>query len=229
MRDSKHRIGIVNWDKHQRQVGRTRRDWVAVDTEMLADVEIRALKPDLFKCWIGLLLHAGKVGNNFHMSPAVAKDLFGLRRPPRFDLLQERGLITIDESAPEKQVLRGKRVAPENKVMRGKRVAPENEVIRGNPEIVGCRFEEFWNAYPLKKNKVKAKQVWQKGNAANFNSMTDVLIADVLNRAENERGWLDGYTPHATTYLNGKRWQDDIELPRNAMTKTKAAMREFMK
>ncbi len=217
MRNEKHRIGIVNWDKHQRQVGRTRRDWIAVDTEMLADVEIRALKPDSFKCWIGLLLHAGKVGNNFHMSEAVAKDLFGLRRPPRFDLLQECGLITINE------------VAPENKVMRLKKVAPENKVMRGKPEIVDCRFEEFWSAYPLKKNKAKAKQVWQKGKVAAFNSMADVLIADVLNRAENERGWLDGYTPHATTYLSNKRWQDDVELPRNAMTKTKAAMQEFLK
>ena len=220
MRNEKHRIGIVNWDKHQRKVGRTRRDWIAVDTEMLADLEIRALKPDEFKCWIGLLLHAGKVGNNFLMSEVVAKDLFGLRRPPRFDLLQECGLITIE--APD-----GELELPVNVVD-----APPPLILerwQEKPEIVDCRFEEFWNAYPLKKNKAKAKQVWQKGKIAAFNSMADVLIADVLNRAENERGWLDGYTPHATTYLNGKRWQDDVELPRNAMTKTKAAMQEFLK
>jgi len=32
----------------------------------------------------------------------------------------------------------------------------------------------------------------------------------VQNRTANDTQWIDGYCPHAATYLNGARWEDDI-------------------
>lgn len=71
-----------------------------------------------------------------------------------------------------------------------------------------CRFEEFWSVYPAKKNKKKAKEIWKRKK---LNSKADELIADVINRTNNDQGWLDGFIPHATTYFNGARWNDEIK------------------
>ena len=90
-------IDIINWDKHQFEVGRIHRRWLAMSTEMLSDPAIRALPPAAFKCWVGLLLHGGKVGVPFKFSASLGKDLFGLRHSPDFSLFVNHGLITLSQ------------------------------------------------------------------------------------------------------------------------------------
>lgn len=68
-------------------------------------------------------------------------------------------------------------------------------------------FDEFWSAYPLKKAKQKAEQAWAKLPPAKRGA----AFADVPTRAVQDRQWLDGFIPHAATYLNGERWTDEIE------------------
>jgi len=70
-------------------------------------------------------------------------------------------------------------------------------------------FEQFWNVYPKKKNKKKAQQIW---TSRKLDSMADQLINDVILKTQKDRSWLDGYAPYPTTYLNGDRWEDEIEL-----------------
>jgi DNA-binding transcriptional ArsR family regulator len=69
-------------------------------------------------------------------------------------------------------------------------------------------FERFWKAYPVKRNKKKAKDAWQRKC---LNDKADELIADVETRTKKDPQWLKGYIPHATTYINGERWEDEIE------------------
>ena len=70
-----------------------------------------------------------------------------------------------------------------------------------------CAFALFWQVYPVKRNKAKAKSIWQRKK---LDSIADHLVADVQNRIANDSQWLKGYIPHATTYLNGERWEDEL-------------------
>mgnify|MGYP001612200185 CR=1 FL=1 len=70
-------------------------------------------------------------------------------------------------------------------------------------------FELFWAIYPRQRhvNKLKAHKVWEK--------IKDIPSIDVLRKAiESQRQALKWdekpeYIPHASTWLNGKRWEDD--------------------
>lgn len=71
-----------------------------------------------------------------------------------------------------------------------------------------ARFSEFWQAYPVKKGKAAAESKWK---SRNLDTIADQIIADVQARKAGDRQWLDGYAPHASTYVNGSGWQDEIE------------------
>lgn len=70
-------------------------------------------------------------------------------------------------------------------------------------------FEEFWKAYPRHENRKKAKDIWARKK---LDAKSAGIIADVVNRKANHAPWQDAkFIPHATTYLNGERWQDEIK------------------
>lgn len=77
---------------------------------------------------------------------------------------------------------------------------------------IPSRFEEFWNVYPIKKNKKKANEIWQRKK---LDEKADFIIAHIVNRKERDQQWKDGFIPHATTFLNGERWDDEIKECRN--------------
>ena len=83
--------------------------------------------------------------------------------------------------------------------------------LRGGPRKRVCsatRFREWWDVYP---KKVGKKQCLAKWKARNLDAMADRLIADVKRRAAHDRKWLAGYIPNPLTYINGDRWEDEIE------------------
>jgi len=71
-------------------------------------------------------------------------------------------------------------------------------------------FDQFWQQYPYKVAKANALKAWRKikPDAA--------LLAKILASlevAKSSDGWKkDGgrFIPHATTWLNGRRWEDEI-------------------
>jgi len=75
------------------------------------------------------------------------------------------------------------------------------------------RFEEFWAAYPKKAERKKAASAWKRRN---LDRIADQIIADVQRRKRRDRFWLDGFIPNPTTYLNGDRWEDEIQEVGNA-------------
>jgi hypothetical protein len=87
----------------------------------------------------------------------------------------------------------------------------EKARIERKPRLVDLdRFAEFYAAYPVKKGKEDAIKAWAKLSE----SEREKAIADVPKRSQMDRQWLDGYAPHPATYLNGKRWADEIEVSR---------------
>jgi hypothetical protein len=72
------------------------------------------------------------------------------------------------------------------------------------------RFAEFWDAYPRKVSKEAALKAFNKVDP------TDDLLQTILRAlasAKQSNEWTkDGgaFIPHAATWLNGKRWEDEL-------------------
>ena len=71
-------------------------------------------------------------------------------------------------------------------------------------------FNQFWTEYPLKKAKKYAEGIWlRKINP----EIAPMIIEDVKKRKLLDPQWIkDGgmFIPHASTYLNQERWNDEI-------------------
>ncbi|MBF9244626.1 helix-turn-helix domain-containing protein [Pseudomonas syringae pv. tomato] len=71
-------------------------------------------------------------------------------------------------------------------------------------------FDQFWKMYPRKLGKDKASKAWQKLQ------MTEALydlIVSALAKHVATPGWTKDngqFIPHAATWLNGKRWEDEV-------------------
>jgi hypothetical protein len=76
-------------------------------------------------------------------------------------------------------------------------------------------FEVFWAQYPNRKAKQDALKAWLKLNP------DEALQASILKAIAQQRqgeDWVkEGgrFVPHASTWLNGKRWLDEAQIPAN--------------
>ena len=76
------------------------------------------------------------------------------------------------------------------------------------------QFAEFWKAYPRKTGKGQAQKAFEKvcGNDTDFAAIMHGLSEQ--NRLKFEPMIADGqgqYIPYPATWLNGHRWEDDVE------------------
>jgi uncharacterized protein YdaU (DUF1376 family) len=99
---------------------------------------------------------------------------------------------------------------------------PNHKPVTTNQEplvkdSVHLRFDEFWNLYPKKKDRKKAKDKWK---SRNLDSIADQIISALKTQKEKDRNWLDGFIPLPTTYINGDRWNDEIEEKINETGRT---------
>lgn len=81
---------------------------------------------------------------------------------------------------------------------------------RVEDEQVEESFAQFWERYPAKKGKQDAIKAWRK-----LKPSGDLLIAIMsgLEAQKAARDWRkdDGrYIPHPATWLNGRRWDDEL-------------------
>lgn len=82
---------------------------------------------------------------------------------------------------------------------------------KGNKEP-SCAFIEFWQLYPKKQGKASAQAAWEKL------APDDALIAKIknaINVAKTSQSWNacgGQYIPMPQTWLNAKRWEDEMEV-----------------
>ena len=85
-------------------------------------------------------------------------------------------------------------------------ITPRGDV---QPSQMNMLFDRFWSAYPRKANKLRAKKAWDKLKPS---METCRVMAAALERFKASDMWRrDGgaYIPHAATWLNNRRWEDE--------------------
>lgn len=75
-------------------------------------------------------------------------------------------------------------------------------------------FEDFWTAYPRRTAKQAARKAWQKLKPGP--ELRAAIHAGLDRYRRTEQWQQDGgrYVPHAATWLNGRRWDDEVAPPR---------------
>ena len=75
------------------------------------------------------------------------------------------------------------------------------------PEIT---FDDFWDIYPRRVAKAAARKAWAKINPKLHVEILESLLK--WRRVWLSRGELE-FVPHASTWLNGERWEDELPAP----------------
>ena len=70
-------------------------------------------------------------------------------------------------------------------------------------------FDDFWALYPRRVARLHARNVWQRMAAADRRAALEAIPRQAA--AWFAEGREPRYIPHAGTWLNGRRWEDEFE------------------
>ena len=162
----------------------------------------------MFKCWVGLLLHAGRNGLPFEFSATLARDLFGLCHTPSLELLSNQGLITlktptVQDSTVQDSTISLARKSPEKKPAKIDFYKPE-----AYPENLHIGAWENWVQYRINTGKPKYKSFATMHKLAQYPAQTQ--IDAVKHSIDNE------YTGVFPEKVKGGKTQDLIAKNRAA-------------
>jgi predicted GIY-YIG superfamily endonuclease len=86
-------------------------------------------------------------------------------------------------------------------------VKEENNIVFFDAEIIEFSFDDFWSLYPNKTNKKKAEEKFKK-----LTKEQKQKIELHLPYFINNKPFKDYNHPHAITYLNQERYNDEIQI-----------------
>lgn len=79
-------------------------------------------------------------------------------------------------------------------------------------------FNSFWDIYPIKKNKIRARKIWERKK---LNKIAVLIMNDVAKRQVHDSQWQDvQFIPHPSTYLQNELWQDEMSTASPPKTKS---------
>jgi phage replication O-like protein O len=94
----------------------------------------------------------------------------------------------------------------------------ENKETSKKKEALRASFDVFYKAYPKKKARRDAERAWAKLNPS---SELQPVILTALERQKQSEDWKRDkgkYIPYPATWLNGRRWEDEISEVKNKWT-----------
>ena len=82
----------------------------------------------------------------------------------------------------------------------------DDDLVEGEVIPLDDGFTAFWSAYPRKEARARAQKSWRRLTKSERIIATGVaeVMGQLVEHGQQERQ----YIPHATTFLNGKRWED---------------------
>ncbi len=84
-------------------------------------------------------------------------------------------------------------------------------------------FKDFWEIYPRKVGRQAALQAWMKLGPDDSLKESIIKAVERASKTEQWRGATQ-YIPHPSTFLNGRRWEDEGDTEKKSITlKSKSA------
>lgn len=100
------------------------------------------------------------------------------------------------------------KMQPNNKD-NNKEVSKDKSLDTKSDEGYTPEFEQFWKAYPKRNGKKQGKFPAFKSFLKIKTPLETLLAALELHKRSQQ--WADGYIPDAVTWLNQRRWEDEID------------------
>ena len=203
-------FSVKNWLKYQHYKNRNP-PWIKLYKTLLTDYEFCGL-PDASKFhYIGIMLLAAREGNEIPYDPEWVRQQIAASSKVDLDILKDAGLLLILERT-------------ENRV---EKVASRTLATCKQPASKTIRlwFENvFWKEYPRGEGKAKALERILRLKPDE--ELQKKIMGTLLKYKATEQ-WQDPkYIPHATTWLNAKRWEDEIKPGQNGSGKPKSAIEQ---
>lgn len=192
----------------------------------ITESSVWRLPAHVFKSWIAILTHKDHEthiwrGNEYTLAdmvkisePEAKEALLALSSPdPRSLTRDHEGRRILSDDGEHWFVVNGEKYQS----MIRREIERENARLRtqkwraGKKKVLDApddnRFDEFWSAYPRKVAREKAKTAWKQVKKDEIGK----ILEDISLRRVTEDWTKEGgkYIPHPTTYLNGKRWNDE--------------------
>ncbi len=226
-------IRIPGFQESQKDIKRRR--FIALDCCFFSNPKIRDAKrhcPDSILCYQWLLMNADYQSESYTIKESSLKaewmDVCG-SSSNRFDInkrlkaLTDSGLIDVEITSNEVPIesqfdsncslTESKRPLEqaENLVALSPFKGKEKKI--NNPPTphlggVSFEFEKFWTEYPKKIAKQAAWKAWQRSNLDNE---TQSIIQALIHQKPALEAKEERFIPHASTWLNQRRWEDDIK------------------
>ena len=189
---------ITKWDTWQTfRKDRGTPPWIKVYRNLLSNAEWVSLsdaeKGQLVSMWLLAADKEGKIPDD----PMLIKRMAMLDLPPNLNKFIELGFMTGTCQPTGNHVVTD---CPQVDAPEKRQSRVDKSKNTGQNE-----FDLWWNEYPKKVKKKEALKVWKR-----IKPDADTLIADTKNRIQNDSNWLRGFVPDPTTYLNGERWNDQL-------------------
>jgi len=200
---------VKDWESHQHYKKRTP-PWIKLHRGLLDDHHFHCL-PVASKALAPMLwLLASESEGVVDVSPEFLSFRFRMSEPEVVDAVNpliSRGWITPIDDASKALAKRLHDATLETETEGETEGETKKKNNRSSAEATD-RFNDFWEAYPKKVKKQEASKKWE---AKNLNLIADEIIKDVETRKRKDGRWLDGFTPDPTTYINGSRWEDELQ------------------
>lgn len=159
-----------------------------------------------------------------NMSPSMSPEFPGERLEVRGKRLDNNPPVTLTSDIPQGEVL-VERMVNERSTNVEPEPLPEDLFIDEIPEEVfqldpppekkkigAPGFDKFWAAYPKKVSKGHAEKAWSRIRPTQ--KLVDEML-EAIAAAKKSKDWKKNngeFIPNPATWLNGKRWQDEISL-----------------
>lgn len=85
-------------------------------------------------------------------------------------------------------------------------------------EVKEKLFSRFWESYPRHENKPAAKKAFERLKPDE--DLLQIMLTAIEKQKSSAQWQEDGghYIPHPATWLNGRRWEDELQVPTKGRT-----------
>jgi uncharacterized protein YdaU (DUF1376 family) len=87
---------------------------------------------------------------------------------------------------------------------------PKKIQIQNKNNNISSKFDEFWRLWPSSKRKVAKSTCETKWIKQKLDDVADRIFSHVSALKTSEQ-WTTGFEPAPLTYINQKRWEDDVD------------------
>jgi hypothetical protein len=190
-------FSVKNFDRFQHYKDRSP-PWIKLYNELLDDYAFSTLSDASKFHLVAIWLLASRTENKIPHDPMWIASRINAKNRVDLDALERAGFIVVDQDAPQG----ADDVAQDASKPLDQRQRESQRQSREETDSRDAEFEGFWEVYPLKAGKKDARAAFLK--ARKKIEFTDLLAAVRRIPAPSD----PKYYPHASTWLNGERWND---------------------